>query len=45
MRFAGTAADKVAYMDDGSIVEEGPADKIFSNPADSRTKQFLRRFL
>jgi polar amino acid transport system ATP-binding protein len=45
MRFARAAADKVAFMDEGLIIEEGTAEKIFSNPADSRTKQFLRRFL
>jgi polar amino acid transport system ATP-binding protein len=45
MRFARAAADKVVFMDEGLIVEEGTAEKIFSNPADSRTKQFLRRFL
>jgi polar amino acid transport system ATP-binding protein len=45
MRFAQNAADKVAFMYEGVIVEEGPADVIFSNPADSRTRQFLRRFL
>jgi polar amino acid transport system ATP-binding protein len=45
MRFARDAADKVAFMWEGSIVEEGPAEKIFSDPEDSRTRQFLRRFL
>ena len=45
MRFARDAADKVVFMWDGLIVEEGPAEKIFSDPADSRTRQFLRRFL
>jgi|WetSurMetagenome_2_1015567.scaffolds.fasta_scaffold10206_3 polar amino acid transport system ATP-binding protein len=45
MRFARDAADKIAFMYDGAIVEEGTADVIFSNPADSRTRQFLRRFL
>jgi ABC-type phosphate transport system ATPase subunit len=32
MRFAQCAADKVAFICDGIIVEEGPADVIFSNP-------------
>ena len=45
MRFARDAADKIAFMCDGVIVEEGPAEIIFSNPADNRTRQFLRRFL
>jgi polar amino acid transport system ATP-binding protein len=45
MRFARDAADKVAFTCDGRIVEEGPAEKIFSGPAESRTRQFLRRFI
>jgi len=45
MRFARDAADKIVFMFDGLIIEEGSAEKIFSDPADSRTRQFLRRFL
>jgi ABC-type polar amino acid transport system ATPase subunit len=45
MRFARDAADKIVFMSDGRIVEEGPPCKIFSNPSDDRTRQFLRRFL
>lgn len=45
MRFARDAADKMVFMSDGRIVEEGPAEQIFSNPSDSRTRQFLRPFL
>ncbi len=45
MRFARDAAHKAVFMCDGLIVEEGPAAKIFSDPADNRTRQFLRRFL
>jgi polar amino acid transport system ATP-binding protein len=45
MRFARDAADKVVFMCEGAVVEEGPAEKIFSDPADNRTRQFLRRFL
>jgi polar amino acid transport system ATP-binding protein len=45
MRFARDAADKVVFMSDGVIVEEGTAEKIFSDPLDNRTRQFLRRFL
>lgn len=42
-RFAREAADTVVFMEDGVIVEEAPADEIFSNPQDERTRQFLRR--
>jgi polar amino acid transport system ATP-binding protein len=45
MRFARDAADKMVFMSDGRIVEEGSAERIFSNPSDSRTRQFLRRYL
>ncbi len=45
MRFARDVADKIVFMSDGLIVEEGEPWKIFSDPADSRTRQFLRRFL
>ncbi len=45
MRFARDAADKLVFMSDGLIVEEGSTDQIFSDPADERTRQFLRRFI
>jgi len=45
MHFARDAADKIVFMSGGLIVEEGPAEKIFSNPSDNRTRQFLRRYL
>lgn len=34
-------ADTVIYMESGSMVEEGPADEIFSSPADPRTKEYI----
>ena len=45
MRFARDAADKIVFMSEGLIVEEGTAEKMFSDPSDHRTRQFLRRFL
>ncbi len=45
MDFASEVSDRVLFMDGGKIVEEGPAEKIFSNPADARTRQFLDRIL
>jgi polar amino acid transport system ATP-binding protein len=45
MRFARDAAAKIVFMSDGVIVEEGTANKIFSNPTDTRTRQFLRPVL
>jgi polar amino acid transport system ATP-binding protein len=45
MRFARDAADKIVFMSDGVVVEEGSAEQIFSDPADDRTRHFLRRFI
>ncbi len=45
MRFAQEAADRVVFMDDGRIVEEGPPSAIFTAPAHERTRAFLSRVL
>lgn len=45
MSFAKDVADRVIFMDDGNIVEQGTANDIFNNPQKERTKQFLRRVL
>jgi polar amino acid transport system ATP-binding protein len=45
MRFARDVAEKIVFLSDGLVVEEGDPCKIFSDPADPRTRQFLRRFL
>ena len=44
MSFAKEIADKIIFMDDGRIIEEGTPEKIFSNPQNERTKRFLERF-
>jgi polar amino acid transport system ATP-binding protein len=44
MLFAREAADRVVFMDDGVIVEEGPPDAILGNPSSDRLRAFLRRF-
>ena len=43
MRFASNAADRVLFMDEGLILEEGPPDKIFNTPDHPRIKEFLAR--
>lgn len=43
MRFARRAADRVLFMDDGVIVEQGTPDQIFSAPEHQRTKDFVRQ--
>lgn len=44
MSFAKEIADRIIFMDDGRIIEEGTPKKIFSNPQNERTKRFLERF-
>jgi polar amino acid transport system ATP-binding protein len=45
MGFARRVADKVAFMDQGVIVEEGPPEAIFDDPRSPRLKQFLSQVL
>ncbi|HAG44987.1 MAG TPA: ABC transporter [Clostridium sp.] len=43
MAFAREVADRVIFMDQGVIVEEGPPQKLFENTEQDRTKAFLKR--
>ena len=45
MDFARQLADRVMFMDQGVITEEGSSEKIFSSPENIRTKEFLKRVL
>lgn len=45
MGFAREVSDRVIFMDDGVIVEEGKPQDIFSNPREDRTKNFLNKVL
>lgn len=45
MGFARDVADRVVFMDNGVIVEEGPPEQIFNNPTKERTREFLKRIL
>ncbi len=45
MSFAREAADRVIYLDEGLIVEEGPPEQVLDAPREELTQQFLRRFL
>jgi polar amino acid transport system ATP-binding protein len=42
MGFAKEVSDRVIFMDQGVIVEQGPPEEIFGNPKEERTKQFLK---
>ena len=44
MAFARDVADRVIFMDEGVIVEQGPAREVIENPKEERTKQFLSRY-
>lgn len=43
MNFAKQVADRVIFMDDGIILEEGSPEELFNNPKNQRTQDFLRR--
>ena len=45
MAFAKTAADRVVMMDDGRIVDEGSPERMFSEAAEARTREFLARIV
>ncbi len=45
MGFARAAAHRVAFMDQGQIIEQGPPEELFGSPRHERTKQFLSQIL
>ena len=45
MQFAREVGDRVVFMDEGKIVEEGVPREVLDNPKEERTQQFLRRTL
>ncbi len=45
MGFAREVADRVLFMDNGVIVEQGPPQEVFGNPQHERTKSFLSKVL
>ena len=45
MGFARDIADRVCFLDEGVILEEGPPAQIFSAPREPRTQQFLARIV
>jgi polar amino acid transport system ATP-binding protein len=45
MGFARDIADRVCFLDAGTIVEQGPPDQILSDPREARTRQFLQRII
>jgi polar amino acid transport system ATP-binding protein len=45
MSFARDIADRVCFLDGGTIVEEGPPEQMFTAPRELRTQQFLQRII
>ena len=45
MGFARKVADRIVFMDEGRIVEEGPPEAFFARPANPRTQAFLGKIL
>jgi polar amino acid transport system ATP-binding protein len=45
MGFAREAADKVCFLHDGQVVEEGPPGRLFDAPKRAETQRFLARAL
>jgi len=43
MNFAREVADRVIFMDEGRIIEDGPPKEIFGNPKEARTRAFLSK--
>ena len=45
MKFAEEVSDRVIFMDQGVVAEEGSPDDIFNHPKKDRTKEFLQRVI
>jgi polar amino acid transport system ATP-binding protein len=45
MGFAGDIADRICFLDQGQILEEGPPSQLFGDPREPRTRQFLDRVI
>jgi polar amino acid transport system ATP-binding protein len=45
MGFARDVADRICFLDQGTILEEGPPQLMLSNPAEARTQRFLQRII
>jgi polar amino acid transport system ATP-binding protein len=45
MGFARDIADRVCFLEEGRILEEGPPERIFTSPENPRTRRFLSRII
>ena len=44
IEFAKNVADRIIFMDDGVIAEDGTPEQVIENPQNERTKEFLQKF-
>jgi polar amino acid transport system ATP-binding protein len=45
MAFAREAADRVCFLDQGRLLEQGPPSQVLVAPTEERTQQFLARII
>lgn len=45
IEFAKEIADRIIFMEQGKVIEEGPPNEIFDNPKEERTREFLQSIL
>jgi polar amino acid transport system ATP-binding protein len=45
MGFARQVADRVAFLDAGRVLEQGPPEQVLGDPVEARTRQFLARII
>jgi polar amino acid transport system ATP-binding protein len=45
MGFARDIADRICFLDEGVILEQGPPEQILTEPKEPRTQQFLQRII
>jgi ABC-type histidine transport system ATPase subunit len=45
MRFAREVSDRILFLHDGMVEEEGPADELFDNPKSERTRHYLKHHI
>lgn len=45
MAFARDVGDRICFLEEGRIIEEGPPSQVLSDPVDARTRRFLQRII
>ena len=42
--FAKAVSDRILFMDEGMVIEEGTPEEVIDNPKNERTRSFLKKF-